>query len=181
MKLQYSLTENDFLQYQLYTSSKNKSRTKQILLLVVVVILINAYYCYRLITEGNFSFLFLVWTAILLVLIPIYMRWRFINHFKNFIKKNYKERIGIVSEINFKENDVEISSPIASTNIYNDSFSEFIEIKDYYFLKLKTGEGLIVPKRILNNQEGFIQHLNFLKNKYQIPQETNLQWKYGYF
>lgn len=50
--------------------------------------------------------------------------------------------------------------------------------QDYYFFKLKTGERVFQPKRIIHNLEEFSNSLSNIENKFNIKHEKNIDWKW---
>lgn len=179
MNLQLSLDEKDFLQYQLYNASKSRNihsqRLKNLIMMVIVFTLMFFYVYYK---TNEFNFLILVIYIVLIVIYKIYEKYRYENHYKKFISENYKNRLGLISNVNFNENDIEEKSLLGSANINYDSIVEINEIKDYYFLKLITSQSLILPKKSISDIIEFEKIIEKLKKKYEIKHNKELNWKW---
>lgn len=179
MNLQLSLNEKDFLQYQLYNASKSKNINSQrlrTLIIMIIVFAIMFFYIYNKTNEFNFVVL-MIYIA-LIVIYKIYEKYRYQNHYKKFISENYKNRFGLISNINFNENQIEEKSSLGNSNINYDSINEINEIKDYYFLKLITSQSLILPKNAIPDITEFEKLIENLKNKYDIKHNKELNWKW---
>lgn len=179
MNLNYSLNQNDFLQYQLFTASKNKTLIKQKrrsllwIFLATIIIGINIYNSTK---NGLLYFI-----PVCLIILPAFyflIKWQYKSHYLKYIQQNYKEKIGFVSDFNFKNDELIVINSMAESKIHYSSFSEINEIQDYYFLKIKTGESFIIPKSVISKRHEFEQIILLLKEKYNIKEVVELNWKY---
>ncbi|AQY20968.1 YcxB family protein [Riemerella anatipestifer] len=179
MNLQLSLDEKDYLQYQLYNASKSKSvnyqRMKTLIMMIVVFTLMFLYVYYK---TNEFNFVILIIYIALIITYKFYEKYRYENHYKKFISENYKNRFGLVSDINFNENQIEEKSSLGSANVNYDSICEINEIKDYYFLKLITSQSLILPKKSISDITEFEKIIENWKSKYKIKHNKELNWKW---
>lgn len=149
MELKYSLDDNDFLVYQLYTASKSKNiknQRRRTFLILVAVFVVMFYSIYS--TQETPSYYVLIF-FLLLIVYRLYDSSRYKNHYKKFINDNYKERFGLMCTLNFAENQIIEYSKIGESKINYDSLAEINEIQDYYFLKLITSQASLFPKKKL--------------------------------
>ncbi|MFN3022040.1 YcxB family protein [Chryseobacterium sp. TY3] len=179
MELNYSLDENDFLEYQLYTASKSKNiklqRRKNLIIMIVIFI---AFFIFLYSSTKQFPILPLIGYIVLLIIYKFYETYRYKNHYKKFIKENYKERFGLICKINFDEKQIIEESKLGQSKINYDSLTEINETQNYYFLKLITSHSLIIPKNEIKNIEEFKAKLNDLKLKFGLKENTDLNWKW---
>lgn len=179
MKLEYSLNKEDFLQYQLFTASKSKNIIKQkkrTFIWVIVFLIVSGFNIYN--RFENWLIYFIPLCFIIFLLSYYSVQYQYKSHYSKFIKENYKEKIGLVSSLNFKNEELMITNSIAESKISYNSFLEIIEIQDYYYLKLKTEESFIIPKNIIIDKQEFEQVLLILKEKYNVKEIIDLKWKY---
>jgi hypothetical protein len=178
MNINYQLTNSDFLEYQLYTSSKSKSHKKKRfrsrVIIPIMYMLFGLYLAYK---NGNngigiiFVGIGILWFAFY----PIYSKWRYKNHYQKHIEENYKNRINKPVEIDFDENSVNAKDFTSESKIKGTELKELIETKNHFFIKLATDVSLIVPKHSVENQTEFKKRVTELGAKY--VDELNWEWK----
>lgn len=176
MHLHYSLDKNDYLQYFLYDAAHNKDlvrkkrRTYLYVAMLLLIIGINIYNT----AEGWYSVILFIFVLCLFV-----FTFKPSNklHYKNFIDKNYQERINLESDIYFEENMLMIKNRIAESKINYEILEQINETADYFFLKLKTSESIIIPKAKIINETELKLFLQQLKNQYRLKEHTELTWK----
>lgn len=179
MQLQYSLDENDYLQYQLYAASKSKNikaqRTRTFIILIITFLILS----YMIFSTADMMFdPLIIFFALLLILYKVYEKKRYSNHYRKNIAENYKERFGLISKLTFEENQVIEESKLGESKINYESLSQINEIQDYYFLKLITGQSLIIPKKIIPNQRDFTFKLEEIKDRFNLENNVELDWKW---
>ncbi|MGA9639022.1 YcxB family protein [Flavobacterium sp.] len=180
MKIQYALNENDFLEHQLFTASKteriNKQRRKSWIMVTFSFFALSILF---LNNENRFLlYYFLGFGVISLIFYPLYQRNHYKRHYRNFIKETYKNRFNETATLIFEEDYIETNDLSGETKIYYSAFEETNEIKDYYFLKLKTGGSIIIPKMKIDNIENFKIELNRISEKYNLKNNVELNWKW---
>ncbi|MCB0373401.1 MAG: hypothetical protein KDD31_10355, partial [Muricauda sp.] len=96
MKIKYQLSKSDFLEHQLYGSSKSESHNRKRRnnrIIVPIIFLVYGYYLsYK---RGNYVGIILsaVWGTLWFLFYPKYSKWRYKRHFENHVAENYKNRI----------------------------------------------------------------------------------------
>ncbi|WP_312090780.1 YcxB family protein [Chryseobacterium sp.] len=179
MNLNLSLNKEDFLEYHLFTASRSKTIIKQKrknFIWVFAAIIIFGFNLYNNSDNGLIYFI----PACIIILIGIYFlqKWQYKSYYNKFIKENYKEKIGLKTNLIFENDELITKNSIAESKINYNSFKEISEIKDYYFLKLKTEESFIIPKNKIENQEEFNKFISLMKTKYNVEEYVNLNWKH---
>jgi hypothetical protein len=174
--------ENDFLTYQLYTASKTprikKARVRG-WILTIVLFLCLAF----LFFESSNAFLgyyFLLLSVVSLPLYPIYSRWRYKKHYKKYIADTYKGKFGVPCTIQI-ENDVIVTKDATGEFKIKTTEVEVVnEIKDFYFVKMKSGMSLIVNKVKTDPQELeiLVDQLMELVEKRGVQYNRELDWKW---
>ena len=94
-----------------------------------------------------------------------------------FIQANYKSRIGVISEIGFEDGFI-ISKDKSGEEKVRLTEIEFIyEIKDNLFIRMKNGETMAIPSKMLNYTD-FKDDLGKLISDLGIVWEVELDWKW---
>jgi len=179
VKLEYTLNFEDFLEYQLYVSSKSelhkRNRNKSIITVPVIYIVLGLVILFQKKTE--FAIIFFTFAVLWYSFYPLYSKWKYKKHFENHIKENYKNRIRKKTTLDFnKDVDfIEASDYGTQTKIQDSEFDKLIELKDYYFLRLKSELSLIIPKRAVSDQDTFKKL--FFDINLEYVNELNWEWK----
>ncbi|GHC65185.1 hypothetical protein SAMN05421855_1373 [Ulvibacter litoralis] len=178
MTINYQLTNLDFLEYQLYSSSKSESHKKKRFrsryIVFILYTLLGLYFAYKNENKsigGIIASLGLLWFAFY----PIYAKWNYKRHFKKHVEENYKNRINKPVEIDFDENYVNAKDFTSESKINGTELKELIETKNHFFIKLTTDLSLIVPKHSIENQTEFKKRVTELGAEY--VDELNWKWK----
>lgn len=177
MKINYKLTNKDFLEYQLYTSSKSellkKRRFRFQIVIPLIYVLFGLYFAF--INGDNiigivFAGIGILWFA----LYPIYSKWRYKKYYQKHVEENYKNRINIPIEIDFDENSVIAKDFTTESKIKGTELKELIETKNHFFIKLATDLSLIIPKHSIEDLTEFKKRVTELGAEY--VDERNWEW-----
>lgn len=180
METKYAIEFDDFLQHQLYISSKSKNTQKarkKSKLSVLGIFL--AFSIYSFFTDDQvLAYYFLVLIGATIIFYPRYQRNHYKKHYSKFINETYKNRFGEVSTLIFRDDFIESDSIVGESKMNYTSIEEIIEIKNHIFLKLKTGGSLIIPKAKIENLNELKISLEAISKKYAIPNTVELDWKW---
>jgi len=180
MTLEYILDENDYLQHQLFTASKTKGIKNQRLKTWIIITI--AFFCLGLLfldkEEKFLAYYFLGFGILSLVFYPFYQRNQYRKHYLKFIKNTYKNRFGETSRVSFNETFIQVNSSDSESKINYEALEEVNEIRDYIFLKLKSGGSLIIAKNRIENIEEVKEQIFKISKKYNLKQNIELNWKW---
>lgn len=181
MTVSCSLDENDFLTYQLFQASqsdriiKKRWRNRVLVPVAYIVLALIGYY--------NTHFILFIFFAVFAVLwfffYPYWERIRYINHYKGFIKENYKERTGKSGTVNITKDFIIASEGDNKSNISTKEIANISEISSTIFIKLKSGMSFIIPKNKVNQIEELKNYLKELTKELNVNyiNEENWKWK----
>ncbi len=180
MKIECFLEEEDFLTYQLFTAAKSerikkKRRNSWIITTSLFLSLSLLFYV------TSYEFLptyFLVAGMVSLFLYPLYSRWRYKNHYQKFIRENRQGVIGKEVEMEFTPNAIIEKSELGESKINTSELGEINEISSHYFLKMTTGNSIIINKERLLQAEEIQTYLEGLSEKLDINFNRELDWKW---
>ena len=178
MTINYQLTNSDFLEYQLYASSKSelhkKKRYRSRIIIPIIYIGFGSFFYSKnqnLTIALTFGVIIILW----FLFYPMYSKWFYRNHFKKHVKENYKNRINKNVEINFNENAMNVKDHTSESKINGTDLKELIETQNSFFIKLTTDLSLIVPKHSIEDQAGLKRCITELGAKY--INELDWEWK----
>ncbi|MEM7575520.1 MAG: YcxB family protein [Bacteroidota bacterium] len=175
-----TLEQEDFLRYQLFTASQSKrirqKRIRSWILLTVSFLVLGIV----LIQDPNqsSSYYFLALSIITLILYPIYQRWQYKRHYEKHIADNYANRIGIESELVFEDGLIISRGANQEGKIKLTEIQEINEISDNLFIKIKTGESIIIPSRIYEYGR-LKEELNELIQLLGVSWNEYFDWKWN--
>ncbi len=178
MKLTYTLGKADFLEYQLYASSKSKShKSRRFRSRIIIPVIYLALGGYIGGIDGNlfagvmFAGIGVVW----FLFYPKYSKWRYKKHFQKHIKEHYQNRIDKAVELTIEDGHLLTKDFTAETKVNASELKELIELPRHFLIKLTTELALIVPKEKIKDLEVFKNEILELGGSY--VDDTQWQWK----
>jgi hypothetical protein len=177
-----TLDENDYLTYQLYTASKTpriKNARIRGWAMTTVTFLGLAYLFFRNNNEV-LGYYFLVASGLSLAFYPLYSRWRYKQHYKRYILDTYKNRFGEECTLQIDENFIVTKDKTGEAKINTSEIEEINEIKDFYFVKVKSGVSLIISKSKTNAKDldALVNSFRDLARKKEIKHNVELDWRW---
>ena len=181
MKLNYQLTEKDYLQFCLFAASQNltliDAKRRTLFLLILIFSLGSVWIYFRL---SSLFFITFSVTGILYCIFYYFYGYRsvFKRAYKKNVKRLFKEKIGMEFSVVSDNELITILSNQTKLeiNLANVDFIE--EIADYYFIKLKTSDRIIIPKRIFENGTNSEASLRNFAKQNNITIKQLLDWKF---
>lgn len=175
-----TLDENDFLTFQLYTASKTPRIKRQRIrgwILSAVLFLCLSYLFYQ--SDNDFlGIYFLIITCLSIVFYPFYTRWRYKRHYRRYIQDTYKNRFGENCTIEFDDKAIITRDSSGESRINKSELEEINEIRDYYFIKTKSGVSLIISKAKTENIDLVKNEIALLVSSgVKINVELDWKWK----
>jgi hypothetical protein len=176
---QIRLEKEDYLRFLLFTASKSKRmRTKRIrswILTTLVFLCIGLVFYQK---EDKFTaYYFMISAAICLLLYPFYYRWRYKQFYEKYIHQNYKNRIGVETEVGFADGFMTSKNRFGEEKIRLTEIEFIYEIKDNLFIRMKNGETIIIPCKSPDYAE-FRGNLMMLTKGSGIVWQIELDWKW---
>ena len=176
--LKYKLSEEDFLQLNLYhfdvEKSFKKNSQKVIVIFLIIISILLIYFFYK--NEKIYS----ITLALVAFFILIFHKRNMKSKFKKMFKKNiqqYKNRFDKIVELRITENEIEVKSVAGNTQFYKSQIKNIIETKDYFFIRLQP-EAIVIPKRELENENKVSENLTLLSAELKVEFKKNLEWKW---
>jgi hypothetical protein len=180
MTIQYSLSESDLLEYQLYVASQSNQIKKNRLRSRVVIPILYVMFSTLIISQGKveLGIGFLIAAILWFFLYPLREKKRYIRHYKSFIQENLKHRIGERIELVITHEQYN-TKETAATSVINTSETEVIvELKSTILIRLKGGKAFIIPKSEVENLISLTSTLTDLAADLNVTFERNPSWEF---
>lgn len=180
MKLVYSLNPEDYLQYTLFYNSTNEESKKLRRKAWASVILSFFFFGVLLYNYADsWVFYFYALTAALVaVIFPFFHKSRLKKQYLNAIEKNYRNSFGKPKELFFDDDCLTLSSDLESSKLDYSAIESIQEISSHYFLNLKSGTHIIVPKAEIKEDTAVTAKLDGLSKEHAISYSRQLNWKW---
>lgn len=178
IKLKYALTNEDFLEHQLYVASKSETiikkrkRTRVIIPLVYLTLALFFFF-----NKGNYTscIIFISIAVVWYLFYPIRSKKLHIKHYQNHINEHYKNRINVESEIEITNEYIFGKEKSGESKTSIEEIESLIELKNRFFLTLKTGLSLVIPKTAIHDITQFKNKITELH--IEIIDELNWEFK----
>jgi len=181
MELNYSLTENDYLQQQLYLASKDEQykKTRKIgHIITIVLILVMGLITYSLTKKVIFIYLFFVLTIIYCCVSSIYLKLNYKLQYKKYIKRVFENNFGLVVNLKFEKDLILISTLDRNSKFKFSSFENISETKDHFFITQISDENFIIPKEKIEDVSTVRVKLKRIAQEVQIDFISDLNWEW---
>jgi len=176
MTLRYTLQEEDFITFQLYTASKseriNKKRRKS--WLFTTIFFASLSFMFFIADIELLSTYFGVATGLSLIFYPFYSSWRYKKHYTSYVRENYQSRVEREAMLTIDSEFIHHADETGEGKVKITEVCEFAETEHHAFVKLASGVGFIIPKTAIYNLEKLRTHFSDLG----IPLNQELDWKW---
>jgi hypothetical protein len=174
-----TLDKEDFLRYQLFTASKSKqikNRRIRTWILLAFSFLVLGIVLYQH-TDRFLSYYFIAFSIATFIFYPFIQRRLYKRYYKKHIEDNYANRIGLESDLGFEDEFIVSKGANQEGKIKLTEIEEINEISDNLFIKIKTGESLIIPSRLLEYNQ-LKRQLKDLIKPLGVSWKENFDWKW---
>lgn len=180
MKLKFTLVKSDFLQFQLFQSScsenvkKRRAKNRKwvpILYLALALILF--------VQSHIFAALFLILAAVgWWFIYPRYESKRYVNWYSKHLDEHYAGRFNQEVTIDILEDQIEMTDSVGKSTVHLKEVEKILEISTHYFVRLKSGVHIIIPKNQIDSEE-LNRFINNMTEERSVPllQDTDWIWK----
>ncbi len=185
MTLTYSLSEEDYLQSQLFLASKTKSvkkrRQKEWLIFSSAFSLLGIIYALTLPRPEAYYFIayYLLGAVVFtFVAYPPYQRGYYLNHYRKYVNKTFKNKFDQETTTTFNNDIIEGADATGNSQLNLNQIGVIHETGLHIYLMLKTGSYIIIPKEKLKNVEELRELLITISKKLSIDFISELNWKW---
>jgi len=181
MTIEYKIDENDFLTHQLFLASKSdrikKKRDKNKIIIPIIYFALGVFFLVKnenLVAFILFSLVGFLWYFFY----PIWERRHYINHYKGFIKENYKGKVNLMATIVFNNEFIIAKDQASESKVFTTEVLEIVEISSAIYVRLKSGQSIILPKDKITNFDSLKVRLKDLASYLNINYELEEKWEW---
>ena len=180
MELTYTLQESDFLIYHLFAASKSaqvkrkRQRTRWIIPIIYAVIAIAFFFS----GKPGMAVIFVVTGILWMAIYPFYSSWLYRRQYLKMIRESYSRRFDKEFSLAWDEEHFILKDESSDSRIEKSELEEISEIASHYFLRLKKGISIIIPKRDLSDPVVFGEALEQLRAETNVEHNSELTWKW---
>lgn len=180
MTVDFKIEENDFLTHQLYIASRSQKIKKKRLRSKLIVPLIYVGFGLMCLYEGNYFVMsiFIIFGFLWFLFYPIWERKHYVNHYKGFIRENYKERLGRTSILKFANDFIDVKEDGSESKIATREIEEIVEIPSLILIRFKIGHSFVIPKDKITDLNVFREKLKELAVYLNISYVLEENWKW---
>lgn len=180
MTLTFKIDENDYLAHQLFLASRSarikKKRKRSRILLPLI------YVTFGLVTffedKKVVAFIFIGIGILWFFLYPVWERRRYVNHFRAFIRENFKDQANADVTMEIRDDHILTRSDGNESKIMASEIREIDEIPSTIFIRLNGGQSFILPKDKIVNIEAVKETLKKLAARLNIAYDDDGQWEW---
>lgn len=180
MKVSFNYDEKALIDYQLYVADKSavvtKTRNRNRWLLSLIYIAIGLFGIFK--GDQLFTVMFLVIGVLWYAFYPMWGGRFYKKQFTRFVKANYKNRLGKSVDLDFQDNQVQITEAGESATFGYEEFDSIIEIPTSFLIKLKTDVMMIIDKNATISKDEIAAFLKALASKLNINYLEDNHWKW---
>lgn len=180
-KITYTLTKEDYLQHLLYASSKtpniqNKRKIYKILLPVIYIVV-----AFIGLISGNMILFFslAILSVFWWVFFPKWEKNLYTNRYSKFLDQQMSTEGFKQIEIDIQPEQIFQKEGTITYSIAYDQIRVIHEIQNYFYIGLKDGYTVIIPKNAISDIDAFKKSITEYTQELGIPQVTDLNWKWA--
>jgi hypothetical protein len=153
---------------------KKRQRSKVVVPLIYVAL--GLYFLFQ--SNVPLAIIFFIIGMLWFFVYPLWERRHYIQHYKGFIKENYKDRLGIIATLEFDNDYILAKDNGSESKILTTEIEDICEIPTTVFVRLKGGQSLILPKDKISNFDNLKVRLKELANHLKIEYNTDEKWEW---
>ncbi len=162
MKLTLSFEERDYVQSYLYDWSYSPLRKKQririvgyaLFSIIVFTLLIGS----KDVVAGAVSFIML--GTYLIWYLKTGIKKSNTEHYQKYVTEKLSSVFGKDTHIEIHDDYIFNYDDTGEAKLYTTNIEELIETREYFYIRLKTSNKIIIPKRQVSNHEQFLDKMN---------------------
>jgi hypothetical protein len=170
MILKYQLTEEDFINYNVFISNhsasvqKMKQRVRLLFLLAFMILSAVLYYHDR--TQGIIC---VVIAMVSFAVFPLFFNKLYNSVYSNAIRGSFKGRTGVPIYLEISETSLLVASKGAENTFAPDQVGSITELPTLILVRLKKGDNIIVAQKGIAHIDKIKAELRELSNKWGVP------------
>jgi len=120
---------------------------------------------------------YIVFCVLFLLFYPAILSAGYKKSYQKAIKEIYSQRFGQAFTLEFKDTSINDNFAMRQCEIFHPSLESIEEVSSHFFIYLKYGEQIIIPKTEVD-RDATKNYLQALAQQLTIPYNSNLNWKW---
>ncbi len=176
MTFSFTISESDFLTFQLYTLSKSDNVLVRMKRGRIFATILGAILAFNLLISDALyaGVVMTIGVLFIYLLYPKYHKWRMKKNFQKYIRRTHKDRFDQPEELQIQAKGILSKNYSGEGEIKKSELFELIEIPTLFLLAMKNGASIILPKSQLTNTELLKSELK----KIGVPYRAEMNWQY---
>lgn len=179
MKIEFHLSEDDYLTQMLFNATQSKVIKRRRLinwLICIAMFLILALTFYL---KGNYplTIMYVVGLIIFIIFYPMYQRWLYKRSYSKYLKESMKNKSESLICIEFIGDQILLNDYAGDASMNISAIDHIYETGQYFYLRFNSSGTLILPKAHLDVKD-FTHVIQNISEKYNIPFKHELNWKW---
>ncbi len=180
MTIDYKIEESDYLTHQLFIVSKSdrirrKTQRSKILIPLIYVAL-GLLFLWQ--DNSSLTILFIILGLLWYFIYPLWEQRYYINHYKGFIKENYKGNFGRTITLEWNNEYFLAKDKGCESKVLTSELEDICEIPTIIFVRLKGGQSFILPKDKITDFENVKTSLKALAEHLKINYNLDENWEW---
>lgn len=180
MTIDYKIDENDFLTHQLFVASKSdrikRKRQRSKIILPLIYVGLGLLFLFQ--DRVSLTIIFFIIGLLWFIIYPLWERRHYINHYKGYIKENYKDRLGRIATLELSNDYILAKDNGSESKVLTTELEEICEIPSTIFVRLKGGQSFILPKDKISEFDNLKTRLQELANHLKIKYDIDEKWEW---
>lgn len=176
MEFNFTSTQKIQVDALLHIASKSphiiKHRKTSILLLVTILLIFSITLSIVNLPLGIIFFIISIFASLLF---PKYLAYYYKKNYEKLVNSSYKKNN---LKIHFDDESITLKSEQIESKIQLNNLESIIEIKEYFYIVLKSSTYLILPKNQANDIDTLRIYLKNICLKEDVSFNTELDWKW---
>jgi len=173
MKFEYTLQEDDYLSFQLYTAQQRPRfylRQKNgRFFLAMIFATMGIYFGYS--KEWGMVTYFSLLTLVIFLFYPRYFRWRQKMHYLRFVRQHYRSSFNSTETFERIGKGIKLTNATGEGTVPASELESWVETGVHFYVILKSASGLVIPKSQVD-QDAFRQELIACN----LPHTEDVNW-----
>jgi len=179
MKIEYSLSRTDYIDFQLFAATKSesikKNRKKARIRLPIIYLILGT--ILLTVSDKTFAFIFYLIGILWYLLYPVLTKRRYSKYYAKYVDENFKKRFDTPIRVKFSENyeTIETVDFEGESKFKTSEIEKIFEIKRFIYIKMNSGSHLIIPKYKIENIDKLKEELKLISesNNFKIESELD--------
>ncbi|GET23325.1 YcxB family protein [Prolixibacter denitrificans] len=179
MEIEYTLSRTDYIEFQLFAATKSetirKSRRKARSRLPIIYLILGT--ILLVLADKVFSILFYLIGVLWYLLYPTLSKKRYLRYYEKYADENFKNRFDTLIKVSFPDDQelIETVDLEGESKFKTSQIEKIFEINRFFYIKMKSGSHLIIPKYKIENIDKLREELTMISETKNLKLETNLE------